>query len=153
VTRLCVHATSVSLNGTGVLIRGPSGAGKSSLALQLLESVGTGLTGEPLRVELISDDQTALVVRDGKLFALPPPTLAGQLEIRGVGIQTVAFVENIPVVLVIDLKPASEIERMPDRHKLSTTILGVKVACFAIDPTHPSAANRLRVAWAASQKL
>jgi HPr kinase/phosphorylase len=153
VTRLCIHATSISLNGTGVVIRGPSGAGKSSLALQLLETVGTGLTNDSITAALIADDQTELLLRDGKLFASPPPTIKGRLEVRGVGIVNCPSVENIPVVLVVDVKPSETIERMPEPQQLLTSILGVELPCFAIDADHPSAASRLRLIWALSQKL
>ncbi len=59
-----------------MLITGPSGSGKSDLALRLLDR---GFT-------LVSDDQT-IVKRDGnRLLASAPPTIAGKLEIRGIGI-------------------------------------------------------------------
>ena len=59
-----------------MLITGPSGSGKSDLALRLLDR---GFT-------LVSDDQT-IVRRDGdRLLASAPPTIAGKLEIRGIGI-------------------------------------------------------------------
>ncbi len=150
--RLCIHATCVSLNGTAVLIRGPSGSGKSSLALQLLESAGTGLTADVIKVELVSDDQTELLVRDGRLLASPPHAIAGLLEVRGQDILRLPHLIDVPVVLVVDLKSASRIERLPEVSELMTDILGVKVANVAIDPTHASAAARLRVAWAAAEK-
>jgi HPr kinase/phosphorylase len=149
---LCLHATCISLNGTGVLIRGSSGSGKSSLALQVLESTGTGLTGELIRVDMVSDDQTELVVRNGLIYASPPHAIAGLLEIRGQMISRLAFVRDVPVVLVVDLKSASRIERLPEATDLVTDVLGVSLACVAIDPEHPSAAARLRVAWAGCLK-
>ena len=75
-----VHATCVALRAgrswRGVLLRGPSGAGKSDLALRLVEGGG----------RLVADDQTALVPQGSGLVASPPGTLAGLLEVRGVGI-------------------------------------------------------------------
>jgi HPr kinase/phosphorylase len=149
---LRLHATCISLDGTAVLIRGGSGSGKSSLALQVLESAGTGLTGELIKVDLVSDDQTELVVRNGLIYASPPHAIAGLLEIRGQMISRLAFVRDVPVVLVVDLKSASRIERLPEASDMVTDILGVTVACVAIDPEHPSAAARLRVAWAGCKK-
>ena len=71
-----LHASTVAIDGRAVLIPGPSGSGKSDLALRLLDR---GFT-------LVSDDQT-IVRRDGeRLIASAPPTIAGKLEIRGVGI-------------------------------------------------------------------
>jgi HPr kinase/phosphorylase len=149
---LLLHATSISLNGSAVLIRGASGAGKSSLALQLLETQGTGLGGDAIAVALIADDQTQLMVRQGHVFASPPPTLAGLLEVRGQGILKLPFATDVPLALVVDLKPAAAIERLPDRCDLTTEILGIAVPCVAIDPLQPSAAARLRVAWARLKK-
>jgi HPr kinase/phosphorylase len=149
---LRLHATCISLNGTAVLIRGPSGSGKSSLALQILESAGTGLAGETLEVDLVSDDQTELALEGGRLIASPPHSIAGLLEIRGQNILRLDFVKDVEVVLVVDLKAAERIERLPEASALVTDILGVKLACVAIDPSHPSAAARLRVAWAQAQK-
>jgi HPr kinase/phosphorylase len=147
-----IHATAISLNGTAVLIRGSSGAGKSSLALQILEGTGTGLTGEELKAMLISDDQTLVVARAGQIFASPPQTIAGLLEIRGQGILTLPYAHEVPVSLVVDLKPMGDIPRLPEAVDLTTEILGHTIARIAIDPSHPSAAARLRVAWAGAQK-
>jgi HPr kinase/phosphorylase len=149
---LCLHATCISLNGTGVLIRGGSGSGKSSLALQLLETAGTGLTGEVIKVDLVSDDQTELVVQNGKVYASPPHAIAGLLEIRGQMITRLDFVRDVHVVLVVDLKSANRIERLPEASDMVAEILGVPLACVAIDAEHPSAAARLRVAWAGCKK-
>jgi HPr kinase/phosphorylase len=93
-----------------------------------------------------------LVEQDGRIYASPPHAIAGLLEIRGQAISRLAFVRDIPVVLVVDLKSASRIERMPDVSDMVTDILGVTLACVAIDPAHASAAARLRVAWARCKK-
>lgn len=151
-SKLTLHATCVSLNGTGVLIRGPSGSGKSSLALQLLESPGTGLSHDIIKVEFVSDDQTDLDLRNGQLHAFPPQAIAGLLEVRGQDIVRLPFVSAVPVGLVVELKSASRIERLPEAADLVTDILGVKLPCVSIDATHASAAARLRVAWARLKK-
>lgn len=151
-SKLTLHATCVSLNGTGVLIRGPSGSGKSSLALQLLESPGTGLSQDLVRVEFVSDDQTHLDLRDSQLHASPPQAIAGLLEVRGQDILQLPHVGDVPVGLVVELKSASRIERLPEAATLVTDILGVKLPCVSIDATHPSAAARVRVAWARLKK-
>ena len=71
-----VHASTVASEGRAVLITGPSGSGKSDLALRLLDR---GFT-------LVSDDQTIVTRVDDRLIASAPPTIAGKLEIRGIGI-------------------------------------------------------------------
>jgi HPr kinase/phosphorylase len=147
-----VHASTISLNGTGVLVRGKSGAGKSDIVLQLLETLGHGLRNVPIETVLVSDDQTLLVTEGGKLFASAPATIKGLLEVRGQGILNVQSLDHVPVVLVVDLKPIAEIERMPEDDDMRTEILGVSLPWIAIDPAKPSAASRVRVAWAATQK-
>src|SRR5881396_1814161 len=85
-----VHASTVATDGRAVVILGPSGSGKSDLALRLLDR---GFT-------LVSDDQT-IVKKDGaRLLASAPPTTAGKLEIRGIGIVEVERTDNVPVGLI-----------------------------------------------------
>ena len=79
-----------------MLIEGPPGSGKSSLALMLIDRGAT----------LIGDDGVLLEVRDGRLWALPPPNIAGLIEIRNVGIARLPAGEA-PVALVVRLDPAA----------------------------------------------
>ncbi len=146
--QICLHATTVSLNGEAILIRGASGSGKSSLALQLLESCGTGLQQTVQMAALVADDQTVLKERAGRLFATAPENLAGLLEVRGVGILRLHRVQDVILRLVVDLKPVDLIARLPEPHHMQTQILGVTLPCVAIDANLPSAASRVRVALA-----
>jgi len=57
-----IHATTVAVNGRGVMIRGASGSGKSALALQMIA----------MGAELVSDDRTSLIVHENRLIASPP---------------------------------------------------------------------------------
>ncbi len=117
-----VHASCVAMGPKGVLIRGASGSGKSNLALQLIE------TG----ARLVSDDQTCVQLVKGTLCASPPPNLAGLLEIRGLGIVKFPHKKSVVIKLVVDLKPASEINRLADPSDLQTEILGFKLHRIAI---------------------
>lgn len=128
-----LHASTVALDGRAVLISGPSGSGKSDLALRLLDR---GFT-------LVSDDQT-IVRRDGdRLIASAPPTIAGKLEIRGIGIVEVAHAQDVPVALLVEL--TGDFERLPDDGR-SRPIMGVAVPLVAIDATAASAASKVAMA-------
>ena len=128
-----VHASTVALDGRAVLITGRSGSGKSDLALRMLDR---GFT-------LVSDDQT-IVKKDGsRLIASAPPTIAGKLEIRGIGIVEMQRSENVPVALIVEL--TSEIQRMPDDSR-ERPILGVRVPLITIDAITASAPSKVAIA-------
>jgi HPr kinase/phosphorylase len=141
-----IHATTVSLDGFGVLLRGAPGSGKSALALQLIEQQGTGLGPAAFTALLVADDQTILTRRDDVLFASAPDALRGLLELRGLGLLPVNIAPDVAVRLVVDLQPSSGIDRLPAPESLRTTLLGVVLPRIAIDATHPSAAARVRTA-------
>ena len=112
-----MHATCVAIAGHGVLITGPSGSGKSSLALQLMA----------LGAVLVSDDRTMLRRDRDALIASPPPTIAGMIEARGVGIISVIHLDATPVVLIIDMA-CIEMNRLPERH--TATVLDITLPCL-----------------------
>jgi serine kinase of HPr protein (carbohydrate metabolism regulator) len=128
-----LHSSTVAKDGRAVLITGPSGSGKSDLALRLLDR---GFT-------LVSDDQT-IVRRDGnRLLATAPPTIAGKLEVRGIGIVEVERVSDAPVALVVELR--TDIQRMPDDSRVRV-ILGVGVPLISIDAMTASAPSKVALA-------
>ena len=112
----------------GVLIEGPSGAGKSDLALRALDH----------GFRLVADDRVLLWVAEGRLYGRAPETLAGLLEIRGVGVASVAALPFCEVTLVARL---GQPERMPD--PATEAILGVAVPLLAADPFEISAPAKL----------
>jgi serine kinase of HPr protein (carbohydrate metabolism regulator) len=128
-----LHASTIASDGRAVLISGPSGAGKSDLALRMLDR---GFT-------LVSDDQT-IVKKDGdRLVASAPPTIAGKLEVRGVGIVEVDRLDNVPVALIVEL--TSEIQRLPDDSR-ERRFLGVTVPLITIDALTASAPSKVALA-------
>jgi serine kinase of HPr protein (carbohydrate metabolism regulator) len=126
------QATCVAIQGRAVLIEGPPGSGKSSLALALIDRGAT----------LVGDDGVLLEVRDDRLWALPPPNIAGLLEIRNVGFATLPA-ERAPVALVLRLDPAAP--RQPEQAE-AAVLAGVTVPLVRLWPDTP--ALRLRAEWA-----
>lgn len=135
-----VHATCVALAGRGLLLRGPSGGGKSDLALRLID--GGAL--------LVSDDQTRLKRRGETLLAAPPATIAGLLEVRGLGLVRLPHLAEIPLHLVVDLVPAAEVERLPEPDTVE--LLGLAVRRLRLAPFEASAAAKVRLAVRASTR-
>lgn len=103
-----VQATCVALQIgdalLGVLLRGASGAGKSDLALRLIDSGAA----------LVADDLVELREQDGALIASAPETIRGRMEVRGVGILDVPWVECAPLALIVELVTPKEVPRLPD---------------------------------------
>jgi serine kinase of HPr protein (carbohydrate metabolism regulator) len=140
------HATCVAIGETGILIEGPPGSGKSDLALRLLDQPGFGYGTDLLNGRLIADDQVLIRRSGATLVASAPETISGRLEIRGLGIVSVAAVEAIPLGLMARLAPAETIERMPELEISAVEILGLSLPLVLIDPRQPSAPARLRAA-------
>lgn len=97
-----LHASTVAIDGQAVLIEGRSGAGKSDLALRLIDRGAT----------LVSDDYTVVMRSDGQLLARAPTTIAGKIELRGLGIVAMPAIADVPVALIVRLD--AEVPRMPE---------------------------------------
>jgi len=129
-----------------VLIMGDPGSGKSGLALRLIDEPGYGISGILLRSELVADDQV-IVTRDrDRLLAAAPATLRGKLEIRGLGIVTLATVSPIALALVVKLQNHTAIKRLPD--PATFDILGMALPLVEIDAKMASAPACIRAALA-----
>jgi serine kinase of HPr protein (carbohydrate metabolism regulator) len=134
-TETLVAATSVAIGGRAVLLTGQSGSGKSDLALRLIDR----------GAKLISDDYTLCRTSDSGLTAHAAPRIAGQMEVRHIGIITTSFVENVPIALVVKLddKP----ERMPSDNR-HFDIMGRPVSEIALNAFEPSAPIKVELALA-----
>jgi HPr kinase/phosphorylase len=121
-----VHASAVLVGARAVLIRGPAGAGKSRLALALLQAAETGL----LRfARLVGDDRVHLEPQHGRLLVRPAAALAGLLEIRGLGIRSLAHAPIAVVGLVVDLA-ADDAERLPSATEIELS--GIRLPRLAV---------------------
>lgn len=128
--RLLANVTCVAVEGRGLLIEGSPGSGKSTLALALIDRGAV----------LVGDDGIALERRGAQLWALPPPNIAGRLEVRGVGIVTLPT-EPAPLALVLRVGAA---ERLPS--PVARDLDGITLPCLGFDPIAPAAV--LRAEWA-----
>jgi serine kinase of HPr protein (carbohydrate metabolism regulator) len=138
-----VHGTCVALGKRAVLLRGDSGSGKSDLALRFLALPGDG----ELRPYLVADDQVWLEVRDdGQVIASVPETLAGLIEVRGLGIAEMPFLAAAPLVLVCDLVAADRVPRMPPDPWDRTELAGASLPCLTLSAFEASAPLKLRMA-------
>ncbi len=126
------QATGVLVDGVVVLIEGEPGSGKTSLALALIDRGAT----------LVGDDGVALELREGHLWALPPPHTTGMIEVRNVGIAAIPCTAG-PVGLVLQLDPAAP--RYVEQAG-SLALCGVAVPILALFPDAP--ALPLRAEWA-----
>ncbi len=114
-----------------MLIEGASGAGKSDLALRLIDRGAT----------LVSDDQVVLARRGAFLYASAPATIAGKLEVRGLGIVDVQHLAEAPLALVVRLGAP---ERLPEPRRRS--IDGVDLPEIVVAAFEASAP--VKVEWA-----
>ncbi|MEF2550727.1 HPr kinase/phosphorylase [Aurantimonas sp. A2-1-M11] len=117
-----VHGSAVRIGDLGILIRGPARSGKSSLALSTLRRCAA----LGLDAVLVADDRI-LIVRDGDttLHMSAPATLAGLIEISGIGILREPCAASAALGLVVDLVDPAIIDRLPEPR--TTTILGLPI--------------------------
>lgn len=128
------HATCVCIGEDGVLLRGPSGVGKSDVALRLIDDGAV----------LVADDRTDIVRRDGQLIASAPEAIAGQMEVRGLGIVRLPTRGEATLSLLVDLTATAEPERLPaDRHQ---TFMGVRLRHMAASGVAASTPAKIRLA-------
>jgi serine kinase of HPr protein (carbohydrate metabolism regulator) len=141
--RKLVHGTCVALGRRGALLRGGSGAGKSDLALRFLALTGDG----EMRPILVADDQVFVEANGkGQLLASPPQTIAGQIEIRGLGIVAVPYLPQAELVLVCDLVNEQDVPRMPPEPWDRTEIAGRLLPALKLSPFELSAPLKLKMA-------
>lgn len=136
-----VYGTCVALGPVAALLRGPSGSGKSDLALRFVME-----TPPHLAASLVSDDQILLERAGDLLIARPPATIAGKLEVRGIGIVELPSCAEAELRLVIRLAAPADVPRLPEPDAEHTAFLGVSLPVMALAPFEASAPLKLRLA-------
>lgn len=131
------HATCVIVNNTGILLTGASGSGKSDLALRLMSEADA---------VLVADDQVLLRSADNnRLIAACPPSIAGLLEVRGIGIIRRPYRPETEIRAVFELvRDPALIERLPEpRHIL---INDISLPLIRLFPFEHSAVHKIVLA-------
>jgi HPr kinase/phosphorylase len=121
-----IHASCAARDGMAVLLLGPSGCGKSDMTLRLIDR---GFL-------LVADDRVEI----DELVACAPPSLAGLLEVRGLGILRLPFLSRARLVLAVQLAPS------PDRLPYPTLYRPLGLPQVSVDPQLVSAAQRVALA-------
>jgi HPr kinase/phosphorylase len=128
-----IHATAICIGDHGILIIGPSGSGKSDLALRLIDR----------GAKLICDDRVVVDTASGAPILRQAANIAGQIEIRGIGIV------NMPAVPMADLRLIVNIGAPPERFPLSMPLCdlcGFSVPALNLSPFENSAAIKVEMA-------
>lgn len=128
-----LHGSAVAIGGHGVLLIGPSGSGKSDLALRLIDR----------GAKLIGDDIVHVEIAQGAPVLAFAPNIAGKIEVRGVGICSVAYVQSAAFRLVVEF--ATEVERMP-AEGARTLIADFSVPLVTLNPFQVSSALKVELA-------
>jgi HPr kinase/phosphorylase len=121
-----VHGSCAARDGAGVLVMGPPGSGKSDLVLRLMAR----------GFDLIADDRVD--VTDG--VASAPASLAGLLEVRGIGVMSLPHRGCATLALVVALGEVPQRLPMPTRHAT------LDLPQVAIDGAAASAPERVALA-------
>lgn len=125
-----LHASTVVIGGRALVLAGAAGAGKSQTALSLMAYGAT----------LLADDITWFTATSHALIAHCPPTLAGRIEARGLGLLRVPAAAPAPVSVVVDLDQIETDRLPPARH---ITCLGHRLA-FLHKPDSPRFPEMIR---------
>ena len=87
-----------------------------------------------------------LCADSGVLRASAPDAIAGRLEVRGVGVLSVPYENDIPVALAIELVPPDRVPRLPDRSPVAVSKSGVMVPLIHLAAFEASAPAKVIVA-------
>jgi serine kinase of HPr protein (carbohydrate metabolism regulator) len=126
-----VHATAITVGGTGLLFLGPSGSGKSSLAFSCL----AGAKALGMEARLIADDQLFLSRSGNDVLAECPSAIAGLMEIRYTGIVKLPYVARAAIhVAILPVDPATA-TRLPPENEEIEVLEGISLPAIRISVT------------------
>ena len=127
------HLAACAFPPAAVVLEGESGAGKSDLTLRLVDR----------GAELVSDDYTMLEVQESRLIGRAPERIAGRIEVRGIGIVSLPFRNEVPVAMMVRIEPTPE--RLPERPE-QRCIAGIEIPLVALPALEPSAPIKVELA-------
>jgi len=142
---LLVHGTCVAISGRAALLRGAPGSGKSDLALRFISAFGRDPQPKSSAM-LISDDQVLLSKKGQALVARAPDTIAGQIEVRGIGITRTEQGHNAILAVIVDMVSADEVPRLPPDPPPHEQLLGIPVPVLKLSPFEASCPVKLKLA-------
>ena len=128
-----IHASAVAIGGRAVLIGGLSSRGKSDLALRLIDRGAA----------LVSDDYVFVRRKGDRLVASAPPTIAGKIEVRGVGLIEFPAESEVAVALFVDLDAPPE--RLPEPGE-TRSMAGISIPVVGLSALEPSAPIKVELA-------
>lgn len=138
VTQDAIHATCVAINGAGIMITGKSGSGKSDLALRLIDR-GCLLVSD----DHVLADKVLLDSGDEGIMLHAVEEIAGQLEIRSLGIHDFDYITAVPLKMMVELTDRPE--RYPMDQQMRT-ILGLAIPVIKLNPFEASAPIKVEIA-------
>jgi serine kinase of HPr protein (carbohydrate metabolism regulator) len=134
-----LHGNCLWVNETGVLILGDAASGKTELALTMINS-GRGT--------LVADDQVIIEREHKILMARPPEGLQGLMQINGIGIVNFDNIAPVPLHLIIELVPHTDVPLIPE--KSEKEIQGLSLPSLKLAGHEASSADKL---WLATNLL
>ena len=130
-----IHANCFCFHQHAILLRGDAGSGKSDITLRAIQDA---------KALLVADDQVNLRIKGNKLFASAPKSLAGLLEIRGLGFLKLPYLEQAEVKLVVDLVASDSIPAFAQEKYES--LEGISIPCLKLSANMPSIVHILQLA-------